>query len=332
MVDIKISIIVPVYNMEKLLSKCLNSLSAIAIDAIEFILVNDGSTDNSEMICQDFTKKDKRFVYKLKPNGGVSSARNYGYSFASGKYIAYVDSDDYVDPEAWSKLYDIAEAHQVDILNFGHHYVNGVTIDHRTSGLPKDAVLTHDDILKVLRTRYNLSSFLWFPWSNFFRKSLLDKYQMEYKEEVQHGMEDTLFILESYLKAQRIYSISTPCYYYVHYSDSLTQKKRKKFWLSSVELQFKERRKLYKEFKIESEPHLLHMSRHYLEHTLFAGLINAKNAKEGECLEEVSAMRDSEVYEYSFRHYKSSRFCTTKMKLIIYLFKYRMFKLMMKIY
>lgn len=101
----KISIIVPVYNTEKYLKKCLDSLINQTFKDIEIVIINDGSTDNSEKIIKEYEQKysDKIKSYK-KENGGLSSARNYGISKANGEYIAFVDSDDYVDLEVFDKL------------------------------------------------------------------------------------------------------------------------------------------------------------------------------------------------------------------------------------
>lgn len=91
-----ISIIIPIYNVEKYLIECLESLSRQKTSQIEFICVDDGSTDKSGIICDEFAKRDKRFKVIHKKNGGVSSARNVGMENAIGKYIAWVDPDDYI--------------------------------------------------------------------------------------------------------------------------------------------------------------------------------------------------------------------------------------------
>ncbi len=93
----KISVIVPIYNSEKYLNKCLDSLVNQTFKDIEIVLVNDGSTDGSEEIIKDYLEKDDRIIYFKQPNGGQASARNLGLSKASGEYISYLDSDDYVD-------------------------------------------------------------------------------------------------------------------------------------------------------------------------------------------------------------------------------------------
>ncbi len=100
----KISIIVPVYNVEKYLRRCVDSLLNQTYRNLEIILVNDGSTDSSLQICNEYAQKDARIVVLNKPNGGLSSARNAGLEAATGDYIGFVDSDDYVGVEMYARL------------------------------------------------------------------------------------------------------------------------------------------------------------------------------------------------------------------------------------
>ncbi|WP_455684658.1 glycosyltransferase family 2 protein, partial [Thomasclavelia sp.] len=90
-----VSIVVPMYNVEKKLERCLDSLECQTYENIEVILINDGSPDNLEKICLRYIRKDNRFNYYRKKNGGLSSARNFGISKAKGKYIYFIDSDDF---------------------------------------------------------------------------------------------------------------------------------------------------------------------------------------------------------------------------------------------
>ena len=120
MKKVKISVIVPIYNVEKWLSKCINSILAQNFKDFELILINDGSTDNSEKICYKFLDHDNRVKYFYKKNGGLSSARNLGIKKATGKYIVFIDSDDYVDKNYLQYLYESVSKNnsQVAICNF----------------------------------------------------------------------------------------------------------------------------------------------------------------------------------------------------------------------
>ena len=109
----KISVIIPVYNCEKFIEKCLQSLVNQTLTDIEIILVNDGSTDNSQKIIEKFS--DTRIKLINKKNGGQSSARNVGLDVANGEYIGFIDSDDWVDSDFFEKLYNTAKKYNADI-------------------------------------------------------------------------------------------------------------------------------------------------------------------------------------------------------------------------
>lgn len=133
----KISVIVPVYNAEKYLNRCVDSILNQTHTNIELILVNDGSVDNSGDICDLYTTKDARVCVVHKQNGGLSSARNAGLAVATGEYVGFVDSDDDVELDMYEKLYDIAYKQQVDfvmsdyirILQDGKTYLKTLDID-----------------------------------------------------------------------------------------------------------------------------------------------------------------------------------------------------------
>ena len=115
MKKIKVSIIVPVYNVYEKIEKCLKSLINQTLTDIEIIVVNDGSLDNSQIIIDEYANKDKRIKSFIKKNGGLSDARNYGLNNAIGEYIMFVDSDDYIDINACEKLYNEAIKDNLDI-------------------------------------------------------------------------------------------------------------------------------------------------------------------------------------------------------------------------
>ena len=119
----KVSIIVPVYNVEKYLKQCIDSLVVQSFTDFEIILVDDGSTDNSRHICDDYAKLDKRIKVIHKANGGVSSARNTGIEVALGKYIMFVDSDDYIDTDMVSVLFSEMEYNEADMVVCGFNVV-----------------------------------------------------------------------------------------------------------------------------------------------------------------------------------------------------------------
>ena len=123
---IKISVIVPVYNMEKYLSKCLDSLLNQTLEEIEIIAVNDGSTDLSASILQTYESKSDKITVISKENGGLSDARNHGFLHAKGDYVAFLDSDDFVDCDMYRVMYEKAKEGDYDIIecNLHHTFLN----------------------------------------------------------------------------------------------------------------------------------------------------------------------------------------------------------------
>ena len=113
--DYLISIIIPVYNVEKYLRKCLDSIINQTYKKLEIILIDDGSTDNSGKICEEYAKKDDRIIVIHKENAGVSSARNRGIELANGKYIGFIDSDDWIEENMYETLYQNLLQFDVDI-------------------------------------------------------------------------------------------------------------------------------------------------------------------------------------------------------------------------
>ena len=119
----KISIIVPIFNIEKYLSRCLDSILEQTYKNLEVILVDDGSVDNSGMIADKYARKDQRIKVIHQVNQGVSAARNTGIDLATGDYIGFVDGDDYIEPDMYEILMRIIEEQQVDIAHCGYQMV-----------------------------------------------------------------------------------------------------------------------------------------------------------------------------------------------------------------
>lgn len=124
---VKVSIIVPVYNVEQYLSKCLDSITAQSLKEIEILAVNDGSTDKSLQILEEYSKKDFRIKVLNKPNSGLSDARNFAFDHICGEYVGFIDSDDFIDAQMYETMYQKAISTDADIVecNLHHTWENG---------------------------------------------------------------------------------------------------------------------------------------------------------------------------------------------------------------
>lgn len=120
----KVTIIIPIYNVEAYLERCIQSIRKQTYSNIEVLLIDDGSTDESKSICMKYVTQDQRFTYFYKDNGGLSDARNYGLDRASGEYLVFVDSDDFIEPTYIEDLYDLMVATHSDVTMCGFDVVN----------------------------------------------------------------------------------------------------------------------------------------------------------------------------------------------------------------
>ena len=120
---VRLSVIVPVYRVEKYIYRCLDSLSRQNFEEVEFLLIDDGSPDRCGKICDEYTLKDPRFIVFHKENGGLSTARNYGIDKARGEYLLFVDSDDWVAPDFCKTSYELAAHNNADVVIFMHQIV-----------------------------------------------------------------------------------------------------------------------------------------------------------------------------------------------------------------
>ena len=204
-----ISIIVPIYNAEKYLNKCIDSLVNQTKKELEFILVNDGSTDSTEEIIKSY--KDNRIKYFKNKNQGIGKTRNFGIDKATGKYLMFLDSDDYLDEQACEKLYNKATKENSDLVVFDFYRVEDnlkkVTIkDFKPTSLKDNPSVLLD---------INLG-----PSNKLFKRELIDKNNTRFIENLKY--EDTPFITEIIKNAKKITKLNEYLHYYVIHSNSQT--------------------------------------------------------------------------------------------------------------
>lgn len=207
-----VSILVPVYNVSKYLRQCLDSLVNQTLKNIEIVCVNDGSTDESDKILREYAAVDERIVVIDKSNGGLPSARNAGLDVASGKYVGFVDGDDYVDLDMYRKMYNAAVANNADIVVCGGHpFPNG----EKASRWLKDVLSPRDITYKAggEEALYSERGAKPFLWRDLIKKDLIDKKGFRLDESVVVG-EDQAFQFKVFPAAKRVTFISDKLYHY----------------------------------------------------------------------------------------------------------------------
>ena len=173
-VSVLVSVLVSVFNVEKYLRQCLDSLIGQTLADIEIICVNDGSTDGSPAILEEYARIDRRVVVVNKANGGLPSARNAGLNVARGRYVGFVDGDDYAAPEMFQKLYEAAEANAADIVVCGGHLFPTEAAAPKwlkETLSPQNIVYKAGGIDALFQER-GAKPFL---WRDFVRKELIDQ-------------------------------------------------------------------------------------------------------------------------------------------------------------
>ena len=204
-----ISIIVPIYNAEKHLNKCIDSLVNQTKKELEFILVNDGSTDSSEDIIKSY--KDKRIKYFKNKNQGIGKTRNFGIDKATGKYLMFLDSDDYLDINACEKLYNKAIKEKSDLVVFDFYRVEETLKEVTINNFKSSSLKENPNLLLDI----NLG-----PCNKLIKRELIDKNNTRFNEELKY--EDTPFVTEIIKNANKISKLNEYLHYYVIHSNSET--------------------------------------------------------------------------------------------------------------
>ena len=201
----KISIIVPIYNLESYLDECVSSIVNQTYTNLEIILVNDGSTDRSGAICDKYKAKDERIVVIHQENQGVSVARNNGLDIAIGDYIGFVDADDWIEPDMFEVLYINMLKYNADISMCRYKHVDQDSLKN----LKKNTTLNGIDILKCYLSEYHITNIINDSvWSKLYRSSLLDNIRFPEHQ----TYEDILFTCKSIINANRLV-MSPECLY-----------------------------------------------------------------------------------------------------------------------
>lgn len=204
----KVSVIVPVYNVERYIEKCLETLVSQTLEDIEIIIVNDGSKDKSIEIINKFIEKfPKKIVYLEKENGGLSDARNYGIAYAKGEYIAFLDSDDYIEKDMYEQMYKIAQKEDSDMVecDFYWEYPNK----------------TKKDIGQVYSNKKEmLQKIRVVAWNKIIKTSILEKTKIQFPKGLRY--EDVEFTYKLIPNLNKVSFLKKPCIHYIQRENSIS--------------------------------------------------------------------------------------------------------------
>ena len=225
-----ISIIVPIYNVEKYLERCMNSLLNQTIKDIEIIMVDDGSPDNCPQMCDEYAKKDNRVKVIHKQNAGLGLARNSGLEVATGEYVAFVDSDDYVDVSMYKKLYEMASERNTDAvfcgfrkefspnrfieckeckdyIEYANNQIDDLILDFVAAPPHSKAEYVHD--MSV--------------WHSIYKRSIIEENKIKFISEREYASEDIPFQIDFLKCCKKVAFIPDIFYVYCYNGGSLTK-------------------------------------------------------------------------------------------------------------
>lgn len=228
---VKISVIVPVYNVEKYLRRCIDSILAQTFENFELILVDDGSSDGSPAICDKYAKEDRRVKVIHKKNAGVSAARNDGIKKARGKFIYFCDSDDYIRPGLLKNAYEAAIREEADCVYFNCSF--------DTKECPKMGRIGNTEYeagVYTLETKEDIFDYLirsilnirdkkagWSVWSRLFKKKIIKRNKIYFCETCNGFAEDMAFVLEYTMFSRKIVGLKNSYYVYRQRPGSVMQ-------------------------------------------------------------------------------------------------------------
>ena len=229
----KVSVIVPVYNTEKYLRRCLDSLFNQTIEDIEIIVINDCSPDNSKEILKEYEKKykDKIKVFHNKTNKGIGYNRNYGIKKATGEYIGFVDSDDWVNETMYDKLYKKAKTDKLDLVLCNFHKMLEKENDLEEIASSEISYFKNTNLKQTPNLLLDVELA---PWNKLYKKELIK--EIAFPENLKY--EDTVFVLKAMARSKKIGMVDEKLNYYLVRSKSETTVMNKKVYDLMMHLNF----------------------------------------------------------------------------------------------
>lgn len=226
--SLKLSIIVPIYNAENYLKECISSILLQSMSDFELILIDDGSTDNCSIICDEYAQLDNRIKVVHKKNEGQGVARKIGINMAKGRYIAFVDSDDWVEPNMYQLLCDSADTHVSDmvICDFAYNYEINNRVKNYSHSTILDPLTVYEEkeIQGSIRLKILLEDIHGYPWNKLYRRALLQKCNLSNTFGLEN-MQDWVLNVEYFSFVKRMMYVNVSLYNYrIHSGGSLRGK------------------------------------------------------------------------------------------------------------
>lgn len=233
-----LSVIVPIYNTRAYLPKCLTSIQNQTYRDLEILCIDDGSTDGSGAVADEFARQDSRFIVKHVKNGGEASARNVGLRLASGEYITFVDSDDWIDKEMYRDLMDRLERNNADISACAYSMDTEQGVEPAVNAEPvKPGVWSRDELLRYVYHRDAYRAVSAYVWCKLYRRGILQQPDgaMTLFHEDLKICTDVVYFAEAALKAMRTVYTDKPYYHYYQRESSAIHSQNAENWWNSVE-------------------------------------------------------------------------------------------------
>ncbi|MDT9331574.1 glycosyltransferase family 2 protein [Clostridium perfringens] len=295
---IKVSILIPVYNTEKYLRKCLDSVINQTLKEIEIIITNDGSTDNSEVIVKEFIELDNRIIYSKQENSGLGATRNKGLELASGEYIAFLDSDDWVDNDFYEVLYEEAKKDNYDLVvsTYLNEFKDKTILNENKS---------HDRI-SYLRNILSGNE-PGFSWNKLYKRELIKNHNLKFPlRGYFENVEDQYFTIRSIYYSKNVGFTNISNIHYRHNEDSIVNKYQNGL-INDIEKLYLENLKLF-----DSQDIYLYMINKNLLNGIIGIIINEMksdrkaNKKDFTCL--CNSIMERKTYSTAIKDYKKYKF------------------------
>ncbi|MBQ9658604.1 MAG: glycosyltransferase [Clostridia bacterium] len=291
---VKVSIIVPAYNVEKYIEKCIETLLNQTLQEIEIIIVNDGSTDNTrEKIIPYVEKYPQKINFLEKPNGGLSDARNYAIPYAKGEYIGFIDSDDYVELNMFEEMYNKAKLENSDMVecDFIWEYPNKSIIDTGKIYQTKKQAILYARVV---------------AWNKIIKKEIIENSNIRFPKGLRY--EDVEFFYKILPQLNKISFVKIPMVHYIQRENSIanTQNKRVQeiFTIWDNVIHFYKEHEIYQEYKTELEYT-------YARYLLCSSLLRIVKIENKEIRKELENRTIENLYK-NFPNWKNNKYLKTE--------------------